>query len=122
MTNEQKKIFKSTKKVKKRQPDEIDTRLLQIEEGKLKCFQESANDPDAQFLLSLLPFLKDIPKHMVRTKLQQVLIDEQDAASSAVLFDSSALSEYNVNFSMPQNNSTQEQSQQSLSILPQQMP
>ncbi|CAH0728200.1 unnamed protein product, partial [Brenthis ino] len=75
-----KKIFKSPKKKdKRRQPDEIDTRLLQIEEEKLKCFRESTNDPDAQFLMSLLPFLKDIPKHrklIVRAKLQQVFIDE----------------------------------------------
>ncbi|CAB3224858.1 unnamed protein product [Arctia plantaginis] len=97
-----KKIFKSPKKkIKRRQPDEIDIRLLQIEEEKLKCFQESANDPDAQ-LMSLLPFLKDIPKHrklMVRAKLQQVLIDEQNAISSAVLFDSSSDStQYSVDF------------------------
>lgn len=120
-----KKIFKSPKKkIKRRQPDEIDTRLLQIEEEKLKCFQESANDPDAQFLMSLLPFLKDIPKHrklMVRAKLQQILIDEQNAISSAVLFDSSSDStQYSVDFSMQQKNSSQGQMQQSLNILPQQ--
>lgn len=53
-----KKTFKSPlkKKIKRSQPDDIDTRLLQIEEEKLKCFQKSANDPDAQFLMSLLPF------------------------------------------------------------------
>lgn len=121
-----KKIFKSPKKkIKRREPDEIDTRLLQIEEEKLKCFQERANDPDAQFLMSLLPFLKDIPKHrklIVRAKLQQVLIDEQNAISSAVLFDSSSDStQYSVDFSMPQKNSSQGQMQQSLNILPQQL-
>ncbi|KAK5639358.1 hypothetical protein RI129_011850 [Pyrocoelia pectoralis] len=70
-----KKAFKSPlkKKIKRRQPDEIDTRLLEIEEEKLKCFQGSATDLDAQFLMSRLPFLKDIPKHrklMVRANLQ----------------------------------------------------
>lgn len=99
------------KKTKRRQtPDEIDDRLLQIEEEKLKCFQGNANDPDAQFLMSLLPFLKDIPTHrklIVRTKIQQVLIEEQSAALSPVLFESSEDStQYSVDFNMPQNNTT----------------
>lgn len=107
------KIFKSPlrKKSKRREtPDEIDDRLLQIEEEKLKCLQGNANDPDAQFLMSLLPFLKDIPKHrklMVRTKIQQVLIEEQTAALSPVVFESSEDStQYSVDFNMPQNNTT----------------
>lgn len=107
------KTFKSPlrKKTKRRQtPDEIDDRLLQIEEEKLKCFQGNANDPDAQFLMSLLPFLKDIPTHrklIVRTKIQQVLIEEQTAALSPVLFESSEDStQYSVDFNMPQNNTT----------------
>lgn len=89
-----KKTFKSPlkKKFKRSQPDEIDARLLQIEEEKLKCIQKSANDPDAQFLMSLLPFLKDVPKHrklMVRSKLQQVLMDEQHSLAAG-LYDSSS--------------------------------
>ena len=73
---------KSPKKVQKRRQasENIDNRLLQIEEEKLRLYQESANDPDAQFLLSLLPFLKEVPKHrklLVRSQLQQVLINEQ---------------------------------------------
>ncbi|XP_063538080.1 uncharacterized protein LOC134747385 [Cydia strobilella] len=45
------------------------------------------NDHDAQFLMSLWPFLKDVPKNrklMVRSKLQQVLIDEQNEVAPAV--------------------------------------
>ncbi|CAG9792673.1 unnamed protein product [Diatraea saccharalis] len=102
--------------------DEIDSRLLQIEEEKLRCFQENTNDPDAQLLMSLLPFLKDIPKHrtlLVRVKLQQVLIDKKAAISSAVQFDNSDSSQYNVDFSVPQNHSIE--LQQSISILPQQL-
>lgn len=102
-----KKIFKAPfkKKVKRSQPDEIDIRLLQIEEEKLKCFQKSSNDSDVQFLMSLLPFLKDIPKHrklMVRAKLQQVLMDEQYFITSEGLYDNSNdLTQYSVNFSGP---------------------
>ncbi|XP_022830914.1 uncharacterized protein LOC111359557 [Spodoptera litura] len=58
---------------------------LQIEENNLKCFPEITYDSDAQFLMSLLPFLKDIPKHRklhVRAKLQQVFIDELDVHNS----------------------------------------
>ncbi|XP_061716981.1 uncharacterized protein LOC133524846 [Cydia pomonella] len=59
------------------------------EERKLSRIEESfpTNDHDAQFLMSLWPFLKDVPKHrklMVRTKLQQVLIDEQNEVAPAV--------------------------------------
>lgn len=41
-----------------------------------------------QFLMSLLPFLKEIPKNrklIVRSRLQQVLIDEQNANASSVV-------------------------------------
>lgn len=39
--------FKYPIKKKRNQPDDdIDTRLLKIEEEKLKCFQKSANDPN----------------------------------------------------------------------------
>lgn len=73
------------KKFRKQRSDEIDEKLLQIEEQKLKYWQESVNDSDAQFLMSLLPFLKDLPqrrKLIVRAKIQQVLIDEQNALST----------------------------------------
>lgn len=123
-----KKIFKSPvkKTVKRQKGDEIDAKLLQIEEKKLKYFQENANDPDTQFLMSLLPFLKDVPKHrklMVRAKLQQVFIDEQNSTSSSVQFDySSDSSQYSVHPPMPQHISTQGQSQQSTSLLQEQLP
>lgn len=61
---------------------------MEIEEEKLQYFKKSANDPDAQFLMSLLPFLKEIPKNrklIVRSRLQQVLIDEQNAHASSVV-------------------------------------
>ncbi|KAL4152870.1 hypothetical protein QTP88_000703 [Uroleucon formosanum] len=92
------------------QTNDIDTRLLQIEEEKLKCFQKSANDPDAQFLMSLLPFLKDIPKHrklMVRAKLQQVLMDEQHSITSVGLYDNSSdSSQYSVFQQLPEDDLT----------------
>lgn len=65
---------------------------MQIEEEKLKCFQKSENDPDAQFLVSLLPFLKCLPKDrklMAQAKLQQILMDELHSTTSAGLFDNS---------------------------------
>uniref|UniRef100_A0A1Y1M5B6 BESS domain-containing protein n=1 Tax=Photinus pyralis TaxID=7054 RepID=A0A1Y1M5B6_PHOPY len=70
-----------TKKMKKRKtPNDIDEKLLEIEEKKLKYFERNTNDDDYQFLMSLLPYLKDVSKTrklIVRAKLQQVLIDEQ---------------------------------------------
>lgn len=54
---------------------------LQIEDDNLKCFPEITYDSDAQFLMSLLPFLRDVPKHrklQIRAKLQQVFIDDFD--------------------------------------------
>lgn len=119
----QSKNFKSPlkRRPKKRQLDDIDTRMLKIEEKKLKCIQESANDPDAQFLMSLLPYLKDIPKNlqlMVRTKLLQVFIDEQNASPAPELSYSSDSTQYSViNFSGSQNNLPQ--SQQFVSNVPQ---
>jgi hypothetical protein len=96
--------------MKRSQTDDIDTRLLQIEEEKLKCFQKSANDPDVQFLMSLLPFLKDIPKHrklMVRAKLQQVLMDEQHSITSVGIYDNSSdSSQYSVFQQLPEDDLT----------------
>ncbi|XP_044729187.1 uncharacterized protein LOC123292538 [Chrysoperla carnea] len=48
---------------------------------RILCVEEHGNDADAQFLMSLLPFLKEVPhdrKLLVRAKLQQVFIDEQN--------------------------------------------
>lgn len=76
-----KKTFKHPLRKKPNPSDDIDRKLLQIEEEKLKCLQQNNNDSDAHFLSSLLPFLKDVPKHrklIVQTKLMQVLIDEQN--------------------------------------------
>lgn len=72
--------------------NEVDQTLLEIEHEKFRLYQQNVNDPDAQFLMSLLPFLKDVPKHrklIVRTKLHEVLINEESAfASSAHIEDS----------------------------------
>ncbi|XP_026741245.1 uncharacterized protein LOC113503463 [Trichoplusia ni] len=72
--------------------NEVDQTLLEIEHEKFRLYQQNVNDPDAQFLMSLLPFLKDVPKHrklIVRTKLHEVLINEESAfASSAQIEDS----------------------------------
>lgn len=57
--------------------------FLQIEKEKLKLFAGNAaakEDSDYQFLMSLLPFLRNIPFHrklIVRHKLQQVFIEEE---------------------------------------------
>lgn len=78
------KLFKSPAKKGKqgcrKTNNEIDQRLLEIEEKKLEYFQHS-QDSNVQFLMSLLPFLHQIPKSrqlIVRTKLMQVLMDEQN--------------------------------------------
>lgn len=59
------KTFKSPlkKEVKRRTSDDKDTKLLKIEKEILKYFQLNANDPDTQFLMSFVPFLKEIPQH-----------------------------------------------------------
>ncbi|KAL1516667.1 hypothetical protein ABEB36_000550 [Hypothenemus hampei] len=77
------KTFKNSlrDKLEKSRPlDDIETQHeLQVEKKRLKCFEEIPDNSDAQFLMSLLPYLNDIPKQhklIVRGKLQKVLIDE----------------------------------------------
>ncbi|KAG8272458.1 hypothetical protein J6590_040613 [Homalodisca vitripennis] len=78
---------KSSSNKKKRSVDVSDAHFLEIEKAKLKLFETSAslkNDSEHQFLISLLPYLKNIPASrqlQVRNKLQQVLIDEQERNS-----------------------------------------
>lgn len=58
-----------------------DQELLQIKKKKFKYNGKNTNESDVQFLMSLIPFLKDIPKSrklIVRGKLQQVFIDEHN--------------------------------------------
>ncbi|CAH0588203.1 unnamed protein product [Chrysodeixis includens] len=65
--------------------NEFDKNLLEMEHEKFRLYQQNVNDPDAQFLMSLLPFLKDVPRHRklhVRTKLHEVLINEESAFAS----------------------------------------
>lgn len=68
-------------------------RLLQIEEQKLSCFQQSSQkredlveDDDYHFVISLIPYMKQLPtyrKMVVRTKFQQILADEHEALHSS---------------------------------------
>lgn len=66
-----------------------DDHCLQVQSKKLKSFTSnscSIEDSDCQFLLSLLPFLRNVPsnrKLTVRHKLQQVFIDEEQMAAIA---------------------------------------
>lgn len=74
---------------RKNLPAPTDDHCLQVESKKLKSFTSnscSIEDSDYQFLLSLLPFLKNVPSHRkltVRHKLQQVFIDEEQLAAIA---------------------------------------
>jgi hypothetical protein len=74
-----------TKKRKVRPNTSADP-FIQIEKEKLKLFAGNAavkEDSDYQFLMSLLPFLKNVPfdrKLTVRHKLQEVFIEEEQNA------------------------------------------
>ncbi|XKL67305.1 hypothetical protein PGB90_002796 [Kerria lacca] len=79
-----KKTFRSPKKFLKTKikSKSTDEKFLKIEEAKLKYTQNSdkRNDSDYQFLISLLSYLKKIPdnrKMLVRTKLQQIFLNEE---------------------------------------------
>ncbi|KAG8233818.1 hypothetical protein J437_LFUL008039, partial [Ladona fulva] len=60
-------------------------KLLEIEEKKLLAYQQRKSnlldeDADFHFLMSLLPYLRKVPKQrkmLVRTKLQQIFCDEE---------------------------------------------
>lgn len=62
---------------------DVDVRLLETEETDIKHCKKSAKtrvESDYYFLLSLLPYMKDVPhsrKMVVRSKLQEVFIKEQ---------------------------------------------
>lgn len=78
-----KKIFISPlkRRLKIKKADEMGIKLSEIKQEKSRLFRQSAKDPDAQFLMSLLPYLKKIPKYRnlyVRSKLLDVLIKEQN--------------------------------------------
>lgn len=65
----------------------MDSQFLDIENEKLKVFSEYdklKHDSKYQFLISLLSFLKAIPRNrqlIVRNRLQQVLIEEQELST-----------------------------------------
>lgn len=69
-------------KKRKRTENNSDEKFLEIEKAKLQLFAENSaikKDSDYQFLISLLPYLKKVPLHrkmLVRNKIQQVFIDE----------------------------------------------
>lgn len=76
------KSFK--KPPKKIKVSNIEEKFLELEEKKLKYFENNAADDDYLFLMSLLPYLKSVSlsrKLTVRTQLQQVLINEQMSSS-----------------------------------------
>ncbi|KAK5644993.1 hypothetical protein RI129_006293 [Pyrocoelia pectoralis] len=68
-------------KYKKSEKQAMDEKFLQIERAKLDIYSRRQNaDSEYQFLMSLLPFLTAVPKHrqmMVRTKMQQIFIEEE---------------------------------------------
>ena len=77
-----KKTFQSPRK-KKSKKINYDEKLLEIENKKLSFFQERAHnveDSDYQFLVSLLPYLHEVPaqnKLRVRMEMMNVLLTEQ---------------------------------------------
>lgn len=73
------------KYAKKFETNSVDDKFLEIEKAKLEIMSQRKNredsDSEHQFLMSLLPFLKAVPRNrqmMVRNKLQQVFVDEDE--------------------------------------------
>lgn len=84
-TSSAKKQFKSPFKKKinsKKELSKFDEKILEIENKKAKYLEEKTTrtqDGDYQFLMSLLPFLHDIPKErklFVRKKMMDVVMNE----------------------------------------------
>ncbi|CAG4945040.1 unnamed protein product [Parnassius apollo] len=71
--------------MKKRNID-VDQEYLEIEKRKLQLYEsrsadKSADDPDRNFLLSLLPYLKEVPRNrkiLVQRKLLDVFMEEEN--------------------------------------------
>lgn len=69
---------------------DVDKEYLDIEKKKLKLFESrsadiSSNDPDRHFLMSLIPYMKEVPRNrklLVQQKLLQVFVDEDRVAPS----------------------------------------
>lgn len=78
----------SQNKLKQGKKREMDEEFLAIEKRKLQMIadnQSMKNDSDFQFLVSLHPYLKNVPPHrklLIRNKLQQVFIDEEERTST----------------------------------------
>lgn len=76
------RVFKSPTKKKIKRPKDMsdfDDKLLRIEEEKLKLFKQNTQDSEMQFLMSLHPFLKQIPSSRqlaVRANIMQFLMNE----------------------------------------------
>lgn len=66
----------------------MEDKFLEIEKAKLEIFSQCKNreesDSERQFLMSLLPFLKAVPRNrqmLVRSKLQQVFVEEEELST-----------------------------------------
>lgn len=87
-------------------------KLLEIEEKKLKMYQQNKSpapnqDADFHFLLSLQPFLNKVPeqrKMIVRTKLQQVFCEEEICAETERQISSA----YTISIENTSNNSSEQ--------------
>nr|CAI5845527.1 unnamed protein product [Callosobruchus analis] len=75
------------KYVKNSEKNKMDDKFLQIEKAKLEIFQRKnreESDSEHQCLMSLSPFLKAVPRNrqmLVRSKLQQVFVEEEELST-----------------------------------------
>lgn len=76
------------KYAKNSETNSMDDKFLEIERAKLEILSQHKNredsDSERQFLLSLLPFLKAVPPNrqmLVRSKLQQVFLEEEQLST-----------------------------------------
>ncbi|XP_031329810.1 uncharacterized protein LOC116160687 [Photinus pyralis] len=76
------------KYAKNSETNSMDEKFLEIERAKLEILSQHKNreggDSEHQFLLSLLPFLKAVPHNrqmLVRSKLQQVFLEEEQLST-----------------------------------------
>ncbi|XP_050515930.1 uncharacterized protein LOC126890781 [Diabrotica virgifera virgifera] len=79
------------KYAKNSETNSVDDKFLEIERAKLEILSQHKNredsDSERQFLLSLLPFLKAVPQDrqlLVRSKLQQVFLEEEQLSTRDV--------------------------------------
>lgn len=103
---------------RKRRADASDDPFLAKEIEKLKLLASSASlkeDSDYMFLMSLLPYLKNVPIHRklaVRHKLQQVFLDEEQRPVSATVLSYNVSPQSSTGY-MPPGNTLFRQEEQS---------